>query len=71
MLMRKSAKSQIALAVRSGTRQASPDVQAAITWLERAIARHERHMNGSESTSQASQQQMMDEMMAALAALKK
>lgn len=42
---------------------------AAKSSLEAAIARHERHMNGTEPTSDASQMKMMDEMKAALAAL--
>ena len=46
------------------------DTGAAVDELEAAIARHERHMNGTEATSDASQQKMMDEMKAALAALK-
>jgi len=45
------------------------DNKAAIAWLEKAIARHERHMNGSEKTSEASQMKMMQEMKKALAAL--
>lgn len=49
------------------------DVQAAERWLEQAIARHERHMNGTEPTTGAagerSQQTMMDEMQNALDAL--
>lgn len=54
---------------------ASPavDVPAATGWLNRAIARHERHMNGTEPTTgpagEASQQKMMDEMRAAAKAL--
>lgn len=47
----------------------SSDVQAALQFLGDAIARHERHMDGSESTSKASQQAMMDEMVAARGAL--
>lgn len=46
------------------------DVAAAIRWLKKAIARHERHMNGKEPTTgkagDASQQTMMDEMTKAL-----
>lgn len=49
------------------------DVQEAVKWLKKAIARHERHMNGDEPTTGAagekSQQKMMDEMKNALAAL--
>lgn len=45
------------------------DIDAARKWLERAIARHERHMNGTEATDKASQQTMMDEMRQALDAL--
>lgn len=37
--------------------------------LKAAIARHERHMSGTEATSEKSQQKMMDEMKAALAEL--
>lgn len=37
--------------------------------LQAAIARHERHMAGTEPTSEPSQQAMMDEMRAALAAM--
>lgn len=51
----------------------SPDVPAAIASLDSAIARHERHMNGTEPTTgpegEQSQQTMMDEMQAALDAL--
>lgn len=35
-------------------------------WLKRAIARHERHMDGSEATDDKSQTKMMDEMKKAL-----
>lgn len=45
------------------------DTGAALSELDAAIARHERHMNGTEATSEASQQKMMDEMKAARAAL--
>jgi uncharacterized coiled-coil protein SlyX len=45
------------------------NVQRAIKALSKAIARHERHMAGTEATDEASQQRMMDEMRAALAAL--
>ncbi len=48
---------------------AGGDVAGAVKWLEAAIARHQRHMDGTEATDQASQQKMMDEMKAALAAL--
>lgn len=45
----------------------------AISWLEKAIALHEKHMNGTAPTTGAdgkkSQQKMMDHMRAALAAL--
>lgn len=37
-------------------------VAEAKQWLDKAIARHERHMAGTEDTSEASQQKMMDEM---------
>lgn len=46
------------------------NTQTAVAKLEAAIARHERHMDGTEPTSDASQMKMMDEMKAALAALK-
>jgi len=46
-----------------------PNVKEAIQWLQTAIARHERHMNGTEATNQESQTQMMVEMKNALAAL--
>jgi len=46
-----------------------PNVKEAIQWLQTAIARHERHMNGTEATSKASQMQMMVEMKNAMAAL--
>lgn len=41
-------------------------VSGARKWLKQAIARHERHMNGTEATSDKSQQKMMDEMKSAL-----
>ena len=41
----------------------------AIQLLKQAIARHERHMNGTEATSEASQMKMMEEMQQALNAL--
>lgn len=44
-------------------------VADAVRYLKAAIARHERHMNGTEATDDASQQLMMDDMRAALAAL--
>jgi len=44
-------------------------VAVAKSKLEAAIARHERHMNGTEPTSEKSQMKMMEEMKAALAAL--
>lgn len=46
-------------------------LEEAMKWLDKAIKRHERHMDGTESTSEASQQKMMDEMMAAMDALKR
>lgn len=46
-----------------------PDIAHARKMLEAAIARHERHMNGTEPTSEASQMQMMAEMKGALRAL--
>lgn len=49
------------------TAQTGPE--EAKRWLEKAIARHKRHMNGKEPTTDASQRTMMDEMMKALAAL--
>ena len=45
--------------------------EQAMMWLEKAIKRHGRHMDGTESTSAVSQQTMMDEMMKAMDALKK
>ncbi len=42
----------------------------AIGWLAAAIARHERHMAGTEATDEASQQRMMDEMRAAMSGLR-
>jgi hypothetical protein len=45
------------------------DKSGAEGMLKAAIARHERHMNGTEATDERSQQKMMDEMKAALAAL--
>lgn len=50
-------------------RRFASDVLDAVEWLKKAIARHERHMDGSEPTSDASQMQMMKEMKNALAAL--
>jgi Tfp pilus assembly protein PilE len=47
------------------------DVMEARAWLSEAIKRHERHMNGTEATSSASQQQMMKEMQNAMSWLKK
>lgn len=47
----------------------SSHIATAIKWLKIAIARHERHMDGSESTSDASQKKMMVEMRNALKAL--
>lgn len=48
--------------------QQDPQAQAA-DLLTKAISRHERHMNGTEPTSNASQMKMMDEMRRALALL--
>lgn len=45
-------------------------MEEAIKWLEKAIARHERHMNGTERTSESSQMKMMDEMKRALREMK-
>jgi len=45
------------------------DAATAAKWLKKAIARHERHMNGTESTSDTSQQKLMDEIRAALGEL--
>jgi hypothetical protein len=45
-------------------------LEEAIKWLEKAIARHERHMNGTERTSESSQMKMMDEMKRALREMK-
>lgn len=52
-----------------GTKSQADGETEAVRWLKAAIARHERHMNGTEATSVASQQTMMDEMVAALHAL--
>lgn len=56
-----------------GRKAAQEDVATAIEQLGRAIARHERHMNGTEPVDgpdgERSQQAMMDEMRAALSAL--
>lgn len=49
--------------------KASVDVKEAKKWLKKAISRHERHMNGKESTSEESQMKMMEEMEKAYAAL--
>lgn len=48
-----------------------PDIEQAKKWLNTAIQRHERHMNGTEDTSEASQMLMMDEMKYAMQALEK
>lgn len=45
------------------------NVNEAKKWLDAAIARHERHMDGTEATDEKSQQKMMDEMKRARAAL--
>lgn len=45
------------------------NLQTAMQYLATAIARHQRHMDGSEVTDEASQRQMMDEMMAAAMAI--
>jgi hypothetical protein len=55
-------------AAQADSRMAASHVEA-VKWLRAAIARHERHMNGTEATDDASQQTMMAEMMAALHAL--
>lgn len=47
----------------------TPDVAGAIEWLAKAVKRHQRHMDGAEATSEASQMKMMDEMKRALALL--
>ncbi len=54
----------------SNPSKASPR-QAAMMWLQSAIKRHERHMNGTENTSRESQQKMMDEMTNAMSALRR
>lgn len=46
-----------------------PDVASAKTWLKKAIDRHMRHLSGEEPTDDDSQEKMMQEMEAALAAL--
>jgi len=50
-------------------RMGSSGIAVAKSKLEAAIARHERHMNGTEPTDKESQMKMMEEMKAALAAL--
>lgn len=47
----------------------TPDIEQAKKWLDIAIKRHERHMNGTEDTSDISQILMMDEMKNAMQAL--
>lgn len=47
----------------------TPDIELAKEWLNKAIQRHERHMNGTENTSEVSQMLMMDEMKYAMQAL--
>lgn len=44
-------------------------IGVALAWLNAAIERHERHMNGTEPTAEASQMQMMVEMKNARKAL--
>lgn len=46
------------------------NIEEAKKWLGQAIKRHERHMNGSEATSQKSQMTMMEEMRTAMNHLK-
>lgn len=46
----------------AGAKGAAEDLAGAIDWLGKAIERHERHMNGAEPPSDASQRKMMDEM---------
>lgn len=53
----------------AGQNEYQPDVATAIRWLGSAIERHMRHMNGTEATSEFSQQLMMDEMQQAYSAL--
>ena len=45
------------------------NMNKATEWLEKAIARHERHMAGTEPTNAASQQKLMEEMKKALSLL--
>lgn len=45
------------------------NINQARRWLAKAIERHERHMDGTESTSKESQRKMMDEMLRAMEAL--
>jgi hypothetical protein len=45
------------------------NVPLARQWLQRAMDRHARHLNGKEATTAASQKLMMTEMERALAAL--
>lgn len=46
-----------------------PDIERAVRFLTAAIARHQRHMDGTEPTTEESQRRLMDEMLAALSAL--
>ena len=48
---------------------AGPDVPKAKQWLQQAIALHEKHMNGTAPTNEASQKTMMTQMKNAYAAL--
>lgn len=66
------AGTRIAIAKRKSTAppvEVIKDAATAAKWLKKAIARHERHMNGTESTSDTSQQKLMDEIRAALGEL--
>lgn len=62
-------KNETTVAQAKAAEPSEQDIDEAIAWLKKAIARHERHMNGTEPTSDASQMKMMDEMKKALAKL--
>jgi hypothetical protein len=55
--------------MRGAPKMAGPNVALAREWLNKAIARHERHLSGEEPTDPASQEEMMLEMEEALIAL--
>lgn len=53
----------------TGVKAVDADLASAIKWLGKAIKLHEGHMDGSVATSEASQQEMMDQMQKAFSAL--